>query len=325
MFVFCIESSHERGLGHLYRTLTLASALRAQGFPAHFLINDHATSVALIQAQGHPVEVVDLGSDGGWEGLWLRAHPAVRLWINDRLDTTAAHAAQVKAHGVKLATFDDRGGGAALSDLHIAALAFEDTGTLQGRRVLHGADYMLLDPDLARHRRLRTAGEPVLLTMGGSDTWGVTPRVMQALRDRGRGATVVLGPAFGHGAEVDAVLAGAPAGLFTVHRGGVPSLAAEMARHGLAITGGGMTPFQANAMGLPCIVIANEIFEIPVGRALARMGGSVFAGFHADMDLSVLDRPLPVASMSQAGMQAIDLHGCDRVTAALAALAEERP
>lgn len=323
MFAICIESSHARGLGHLYRALTLADGLRRRGRALHFLVNEHPMAIDLIRAHGYGVGVVDLGGDAHWEEAWLESLPAVNVWVNDRLDTDATHARRVRARGVRLATFDDRGTGAAFADLHIAALAFDDVGRLQGRRVLSGVDYLMLDPKLADRRRRRDTADAWLVTLGGSDTWGVTPRIMDALLSLGRHASIILGPSFDHMAQVDAVLARAPAGLFKVHRGGVPSLADAMARHDVAITGGGMTPFQANAMGLPCIVVANELFEIPVGRALERLGGSIFAGFHQDLDLTVLQRRLPIAELSEAGMGAIDLRGCDRVVDALIALTEE--
>lgn len=321
MFAICIESSHARGLGHLYRSLTLADALRASGRPSHFLINEHSSSIELIRARGYEADIVDLGDGRGWDREWLHAHPQVRVWIDDRLDTDESHASRVKEAGVRLVTFDDRGTGARLADLHIAALACEGK-ELEGERVLCGVGYLLLDPALTGLRRVRSAPGSLLVTLGGSDTWGVTPRIMDALLQRGRGATVVLGPSFNHMAAVEAILARAPRDLFVVHQGGVPSLAAEMARHDLAITGGGMTPFQANAIGLPCVVIANEPFEVPVGRTLEHLGGSLFAGFHAEMDLSALDRELPLEAMSQAGMRAIDLRGCERVASELLLQAE---
>ncbi|WP_263770067.1 hypothetical protein [Propionivibrio soli] len=264
--------------------------------------------------------MVDLDDNAHWEGAWLLAHPEVRVWVNDRLDTGALHTQRVRSHGVRLATFDDRGPGAAFADLNIAALAFDDAASLLGGRVLSGVEYLMLDPGLATRRRLRNAADAWLVTLGGSDTWGVTPRIMEALLSQRQGASIVLGPSFQHWAEVDAVLARAPAGLFTVHRRGVSSLADEMARHDLAITGGGMTPFEANASGLPCIVVANELFEVSVGRALERFGGCVFAGFHRTMDTSVFHRRLPIARMSEAGMNMIDLQGRDRVADALVAL-----
>lgn len=324
MFAICIECSHARGLGHLYRSLTLADELRRRGWPLHFLVNDDSTAIDLIRNQRYPVDAIDLNNDSNWEEVWLIAHPNVEVWVNDRLNTSKAHASRVKSRGVRLATFDDRGAGAEAADVHVAALAFDDAGSLPGRRVLSGVDYLMLDPELEALRRVRSTANAWLVTMGGSDTWGVTPRVMEKLLSLGQRASIVLGPSFNHMANVDAVLARSPLGFFTVHRGGVPSLAEEMRRHDLAITGGGMTPFQANAMGLPCIVVANEPFEVPVGRALERFGGSVFAGFHQDFDVSVFHRKLPMTQMSRAGIRAIDLRGRERVADELIALAERR-
>ena len=76
----------------------------------------------------------------------------------------------------------------------------------------------------------------------------------------------------------------------------------------------------ADASGLPCIVVANEIFEVPVALELARLGGSVFAGYHAEMDESVLTRDLPVEAMSRAGMEHICLEGAHRVVRELMSL-----
>ena len=52
-------------------------------------------------------------------------------------------------------------------------------------------------------------------------------------------------------------------------------MAEEMSRHDLAVTGGGMTPFEANAAGLPCIVVANETFEIQVKTKTSRPLGKL--------------------------------------------------
>lgn len=324
MFAFCIESSHVRGLGHLYRSLTLANELRQRGEAVHFLLNDHASSIELIQKSGYAVSVVSFEDNvSAWEQRWLHDHPDVRVWLNDRLNTTEEHAIRVKAMGLRLVTLDDRGTGAPLSDANFAALVFDGTEQLMGKRVFTGVEYLLLDPSLKALRRRRTSDTelgPILVTMGGSDTWGITPRVMQELLKRGWCATIVLGPAFAHWELLNTVISMAPKDLFKIYKGGVPSLADEMAKHELAITGGGMTPFQANAIGLPCVVIANELFEIPVGKALEQLGGCVFAGFHADMNWAVLSHTLPISEMSQAGMDAIDLQGCCRVANELISL-----
>jgi spore coat polysaccharide biosynthesis predicted glycosyltransferase SpsG len=306
-------------MGHLYRSLNLADGLRARGHQLQFLVNDHAASLDILKQRGYVPLVADLADlASGWETAVLHGR-RVHTWINDRLDTDRRHAERIKAQGLNLVTFDDRGSGAANADLHIAALAFEDAGALAGRRVLHGVDYLMLNPEIARHQRLRSAPGSILVTLGGSDTYGVTVRIVELMARKGLAATVVVGPGFVHDEALEAALKAAPSDAFVLRRG-VPSMAAEMARHELAITGGGMTPFEANAAGLPCIVVANEIFEIPVGRALERLGGSVFAGHHQALDLSVFDRELPLESMSRCGMERIGLGGTARVLNALEAL-----
>ena len=68
----------------------------------------------------------------------------------------------------------------------------------------------------------------------------------------------------------------------------------EFSHYDLAITGGGITPFEANAAGLPCVVIANEDFEIPVGLGLEKLGGTVFAGHYSQIDAKLLSENLPI-------------------------------
>lgn len=312
MLALCIESSHSRGMGHLYRSLVLADALRQRGWPLRFLVNDDATARTVLAKNGYDATTVDLTDTAAdWEGRII-AEQGIRLWIDDRLNTPAAHAHHVKVAGIPLVTFDDRGDGANLADLHIAALAFDPSEPLGGRRVLRGADVLILNPAIAQFRRLRRDLSSLLVTLGGSDTYGATVKVVAELARNGRAATVVVGPSFRHTRELDAVLTPA----FTV-KSGVPSLVEEMSRHDLAITGGGITAFEANAAGLPCIIVANELFEIPVGRALAGMGGALFAGHHENLDLSIFARNLPIQTMSRAALDHIGLDGLGNVVGAI--------
>lgn len=315
MFALCIESSHARGMGHLFRALNLADALTQRGHGVRFLINDHTISIDILRQRGYAAETVNLtDTESGWEADFARRE-GIRVWVNDRLNTDRKHSLKIKQAGLPLVTFDDRGSGAALADLHIAALAFDEHDALGGVCVLRGAAFLILNPDIARFQHVRYVAQPILVTLGGSDTWGATVRVVEILAKLGLAATVVLGPGFEHDRALEKVLTD----VFVVKRG-VPSMIEEMSHYGLAITGGGITPFEANAAGLPCIVIANEPFEVPVGQALERMGGSVFAGHHTSLDAAVFGRVLPVEKMSQAGMKNIGLAGTQRVVEKLEAL-----
>lgn len=315
MFALCVESSHARGMGHFFRALNLAQALARAGQACKVFINAHEPALRLLETAGlrHAVvDLLDLESD--WEGRLIDADD-IRVWINDRHDTDSRHALHVKRRDRPLVTFDDQGSGAASADLHIAALAFDQQKKLQGRRVLRGVEYLILNPEISRYRRLRREAKRLLVTLGGSDTYGVTPKVVRCLREAGRAATVIVGPGFRHDLELAESLGPG----FVVKRG-VPSLIGEFVEHDWAITGGGVTPFEANASGLPCIIVANEPFEVPIAQGLARLGGSVFAGYHSDMNPAILTSELAVESMSRAGMERIGLTGADRVVAELMAL-----
>lgn len=301
-------------MGHLFRSLTLADALAREGKKAHFLVNAHEPALHILASRGYKHTIVDLAPKAsGWETRTVQ-HLRASVWINDRLDTSAAHVGRVKATGVPVVTFDDRGDGAALSDLNVAALVFnpEEIARLKGRRVLTGVDNLVLDPDIASFRRARKRITSVLVTLGGADTYGATVKVVRLLQEQPWRVTIALGPAFVH----QEALAEVMPSHFDV-RPGVASMAEEMARHDLAITGGGMTPLEANAAGLPCIVVANESFEIPVGQFLERMGGCRFAGHHEAINVSVFQSELDIEEMSKRAMATVGLGGTQRVVDAV--------
>jgi len=310
MFAICVESSHARGMGHLFRMRNLAHLLRARHLPFILLINDHAPALAVLRSEQLPFEVVDLGQAAQWAPDVIRRHQP-RVWLNDRLDTDLAHAQAVKAAGVALVTIEDRGAGATLADLHIASLVF--TGEpLAGRRVLRGLDYLILNPEIAQWRRERNEVRSLLVTLGGTDTYGATVKAVALLRKQGRAATVIVGPGFQHHEALRAELTAD----FTL-KVGVASMIEEMSRHDLAITGGGVTSFEAAASGLPVIAIANEWFEVPMARHLASLGAARFAGHHSALDESAFAVPADVTAMSAAGLARVPLNGAERVCEAL--------
>lgn len=306
MLAIYVEASHARGMGHLFRALALAEALEGAGEQVHFCLNAFPPALDLLKSRTRGFTIVNL-DESGWEQSLIQDH-GIGVWINDRLDTGADHAAAVARAGARLVTFDDRGAGAAAADLNIVAFPATDRESLPGRRVLSGPQALVLDPAICRLRRKRTALGSMVVSMGGSDTYGVTIDVVRALKLRGAKATVILGPGFAH----DQALAELVDDAITVKRN-VPSLAEEFAAHDFAVTAGGVTPCEANAAGLPCAIIATETWEERVGAVLEGLGGSLFAGHRQSIDFGFLDRALPVAAMSQAALQSVPCDGAQRV------------
>lgn len=295
-------------MGHLYRSVNLANTLKKNGLDSIFYLNNHAPSLKVLRDHSIEYEVIDLDKLGtGLEATLIRRN-AISLWINDRLDTDENHAKIVKNEHIPLVTFDDRGSGAEFSDLNVAALVFANTGALKGSRVLTGIRYLVLNEEIFENRRLRKSPNKIVVSLGGSDTYGVTIKVAKLLATHGLTATVIVGPAFEH---LDELLNHVQSD-FEIKMS-VPSLIEEFSRYDLAVTGAGITPFEANAAGLPCIVVANEEFEISVGAELERLGGSKFAGHHHTIDPEAFNLKFDIEQMSCAGMERIDLKGCQRI------------
>lgn len=310
MIVLCLAASHRIGLGHLFRMLNLSERLTRRLLPHLFVINDEPVAKQLLAERGKAYRVADLSDlDSGWELELIRSH-AVRLWVNDRLATDLRHAERVRKAGAKLVSFDDLGSGSAAADLHIAALPCLAASPLAGARVVTGLDYLVLNPELASCRRERRAGGDLslLVTLGGSDTYGVTVKVVELLARRGTRCTVVAGPSFAHHEALRRA-----AGPQATVKKGVASLAREFLDHDLAVTAGGITPFEANASGLPCIVVATEAHEVPNGRFLDRLGSSLYAGEYRELSGEWFDLDLDLNAMSRRGLAAFCADGAANV------------
>lgn len=302
MFAICIESSHTKGMGHLFRMLNFAEYLKNQNEAFIFLINDNREAKEILDSKHIRFETVDLNDvTSDWENTVIHKY-GIQYWLNDRLDTCEQHARNIDKNDTKLITFDDLGSGAKHSHINICGLFFNHDA-LEGKSVLKGVKYLILNSEIDRFKRERTTLQKIIITLGGSDTYGVTVKIVKLLKQHNIAATIHLGPSFAHEKE----LADELNENYSIIRQ-VPSLIAEFNRYDLAITGGGVTPFEANASGLPCLVIANELFEIPNGQFLEQIGSSQFLGHHANINETVFEnlQNLNLARMSKKGMDSID-------------------
>ena len=89
----------------------------------------------------------------------------------------------------------------------------------------------------------------------------------------------------------------------------------EFSKYDLAITGGGITPFEANASGLPCMIIANETFEVPNGEFLSSLDSSLYLGFHENIDESKFKdiEKLNLENMSQNGLLKLNTKAVEKI------------
>lgn len=339
--VLCVEGSHQRGMGHVYRSLRVASMLREGGLACLFVCNEHEGSLHLLREAGFTVLVAPVGkADGQWEAAVLREHKP-RVWWNDRMETGLAHVHALAAvqPAMPRVHVDDAGEGGKMASLRLLTMpCFFDLPSPEGLRQYAGAAYMLLDTSLAGRGRIRSMSatpQKVLVSMGGSDTYGATVHVLSQLLQvptEQLALTCVTGPAFEHVQALAPVLAQRPQ---WTHKAWVASLFAEFETHDLLVCGGGMTPFEAAVTGLPCCIVATEQHEEINARFLQSQGCAVWAGqrqdhalagpavFTGDITMALAEASRHLATLSAHGRELCDGHGVARCAALVRELCHE--
>jgi spore coat polysaccharide biosynthesis predicted glycosyltransferase SpsG len=309
VFAICIEASHSKGMGHLFRMLNFSKFLKTKNEDFIFIINNNDKIKDILKSHDIAFEILNLkDSERNWEQDIIRKYNII-YWVNDRLETNKQHAFNIKESNIKLITLDDFGSGAGLSDISIYGLSINQ-GCFQGKKILQGVDFLILNKEIDRYKKKRIDVKKILVTLGGSDTYGVTIKILRLLKKYHIGATIHIGPSFMHKEELKKELTkDYKVVTFT------PSLIKEFAKYDLAITGGGITPFEANASGLPCLIIANELFEIENGFFLERMKSSRFLGYYKSIDETIFSdlNILDINLMSQNGMQILNTRAVEKI------------
>lgn len=309
MFAICVEASHSKGMGHLFRMLNFAKYLKEKGNSFVFIVNDNDKTKDILKANSINFEVIDLEDfSSDWESNIIEKYN-VLYWINDRLDTNKHHSIKIQNSSIKLITFDDLGSGAKLSDLNICGLFF-NKNNIDGKKTLKGVEYLILNNEIDLYKKQRNKINNILVTLGGSDTYGVTVKVLRLLKKYNIKATIHTGPSFAHKEALAKELT-KDYNVITF----VPSFIKELKKYDLAITGGGITPFEANASGLPCLIIANEPHEINNAKYLNSIESSKFIGMYIAIEESNIKDifHLNISTMSQNGLKNLDTNAVKNI------------
>lgn len=309
--VFRVTAGPRRGFGHLARCRALARTLGVR--PLVSMRADQATCRAAVRAG---VTLVP----GGLRAL-DRLRPA--LVVVD--DPVRRHAGTwvrgARRRGVPVAAICDAGLGRVDADLVIDG----SVRAARPRRRSHlwGPRFAVLDPRVPglRARRRARARRILVAVGGGAHVFTAVPALARALAARLPGAEIRVAPGFtGHG----------PAPVLPAGRWIAPArLAPALAAADLAIVGGGLTAYEACALGVPAVAVAVAPGQRPTIRALARRGavvdGGIWASGRSDrlgaLAARLLDAPGVRRRMARAGRGLVDGLGARRIAAALSRLA----
>jgi len=329
--------SHERGMGHVYQSYALACALReVAGARLTFLTPDYPEGMDKFRQWGLDLIPVPRQLPDEEKSSFIEAIIAdieIDALVVDILESTPALMAYFRTKTNCLVSIDDIGEGRAQADLLFNVIHHPPRVPGAAYREINDLRYVILRQDFARaHQREKSIPEQVgriLVTQGGSDTFGGIIEIARALADLPPAIEVLLltGSAFAHRAELEKALGELPRP-FAVLRD-VQDMAGLMLGCDLAITGVGKTVFELAAVGVPFIMITEEPRELETARIMVQHVLCENLGLRAQAGretiLRAVERLIPArdqrAAMSSSGKQAVDgmgaLHVANRIVAQL--------
>lgn len=320
--LFRAPAGARRGYGHLVRCRSLARALGVRALVA-LRGGGHASDVALA-----------LGTD-------LLASPsldAMRRLAPDVVivdDPNGRHArrwiAAARRAGALVVTIHDLGLGAPEGDLVIDGSVAHAARARKGSVALSGTRFAVLDPELQSTSAPRTSTTParattadrrVLIALGGGPHAQTAGAIARAIVAADPSVEVRIAGGFAARSRT-----AHPRVCWTVPRRG---LASELRGVDLAIVGGGMSLYEACAMGVPAVALPVVPAQRPTVRAFAARGAAMevpplaTASAAAAVALRLLNDRTRRGDMARRSMQLVDGRGAFRAAAAVAALTQGR-
>lgn len=320
--LFRVDGGASLGMGHVYRSLAVADALRATSRAeiAFLMQAEPPEGLGVVSAAGYNVRLVD-----GRHKRWIDAISdyAPDVLVNDlpRLDAAYLEPlSHVGATTVNLVdTLDDLEKTEAYAQL-IVSVMHEDRETPEG--FYGGPAYAILREHFhGRGKEIRDVPRFVLLSFGGSDPQGYTVRAALALQDLPAEIEIVAvaGPAFSHHAPFVAAASSFRRPVRLISQVGA-HIADLMQDADLVLASGGMTVYELAALGTPAIVIAQNTREEKRMVAFAAHGTIEYLGLGTDVpDAAIteavhrlLGDPARRREMSRRGRALVDGLGASR-------------
>jgi spore coat polysaccharide biosynthesis predicted glycosyltransferase SpsG len=324
---FRVDGGRSMGMGHVVRCLWLANALRdICGNPVSFCMAQDDIGISAVQRRGWQVLRVAAEELGGVDGDAL----IIIIDLPGGVSAEAIRSLREKNPRSLVVLMDGTCTGRIEADLVVSPIErLPDPSSWQGFRGqrYEGPAYAIVDPAFARvPRRLSSVvGEPrVLVSMGGSDPYGLTLQALRALDSmpdtmpESFHVTIAIGPAFLHEVELRTWLAGARR-QYECRR--EESLLDVMVNSDVALVSFGTTVYELAAAGLPAIALSITEDHAQSAEVFAQGGSLMHLGLFSHVSdeqirsavRELLNGPQLRLGMAQRGQALVDGKGAERV------------
>lgn len=192
--LFNIIASNKVGLGHAYRSLTIANLIK-KNYNIYFLVKkNHYETASKLFKKKYKIYVYNSSKE-----LKKILKKNFAIVINDRLDNSLSYMKILKKFNCKIVNIEDNGTGLHLSDIKINELG--DSNKNNNNNIYYGYKYFLLRNEflIQNKYKMRNRIKNILITFGGTDPSNYTLKtliIINNLIDLNVKITIVVGPGY---------------------------------------------------------------------------------------------------------------------------------
>lgn len=251
-----VDGDRTIGLGHIYRTLTLAHQILDH--QVIFLI-DNRRKMGLDKVAAYNYEIQTFSSEAQMWKILSSLQPHIIL--NDILDTSKTYISKLrKETNAFIVNFEDLGPGSRIADLTINALYLHPHPP---KNHVFGYQYVVLRDEfiLSPYKQITKDVKRILITFGGIDEQDMTRRTLEALNLLKIDAEirVILGFGYKWTKALQTTLKELQQnGMKVQVLQDIKTMAQQILDADLVITSNGRTVYEITAIGTPCISISQN-------------------------------------------------------------------
>jgi spore coat polysaccharide biosynthesis predicted glycosyltransferase SpsG/CMP-N-acetylneuraminic acid synthetase len=285
--LFRVDGSASVGMGHVFRSLAIAEALRAlsRADIAFLMSADHTEGLVTVSRAGYAVRVVGDRKQETYLEHIRDFSPAILINDLPALDrsylTALSHLGATTVNLVD--TIDDLETTEHYAQV-IVSVMNQDRETPEG--FYGGPAYAILREHFrGRPKEVRERAKLVLLSFGGSDPQGLTLKAARALQtlDPEVEVVAVAGPAFSFRREFEALSATLPRRVPLINEAG-GHIAELMLEADVMVGSGGMSVYEIAALGTPGVILGQNAREDRRMQDFAAHGTVEYLGLGTEVD-----------------------------------------
>jgi len=270
-YLFYIKAGPKIGLGHLRRSLAIATYLNKSEKSIFFLVEGDPVSINLIKDKGFKAARYSKAS------LNI-LNP--RISIIDQKGDVSAQIKVLRSRGSKICLIDNASKARLKSDIVIYPVShFKDDLSwkgFKGKKYI-GGKYFPLNEEFLKLNPKNHKIFTVLVTMGGSDPNKLTEKVVKALQMSDEKFKMII--VLGAGSKKQRI----PKDQRFIMVRNPKSIANLMAGSDMAITAFGTSLYELSYMKVPALILSNFIREKSEVDRFTAKGTSVKLGYYKDV------------------------------------------